>query len=211
VSLTQTNHVFASVTEQGLNTLLHATFTARPRYLNYGSSLFVKTTSVLATNMQPIPFPGVPGGIQWAVRFTIPTIDLFPPDAKSSTLPPGANQFTIKTSVTLTLGCMTFSAAPDNPTVQVSVNPIAFSLDVWARGELATTNAVVLQIDQVRMPQVLPGGLEQVLDCLIRMILQAAVSDAALPLTAISVGAFQLILQRGPLIDADQAEAWGDI
>ena len=88
MSFTQTNHVFASVDDQGLNTILRAVFTTRPHYLNYGSAPFVPVTTVNATNMQTIPFPGVPGGIPYQVEFTIPTIDLFPPDPAPSPLPP---------------------------------------------------------------------------------------------------------------------------
>ena len=63
MSLTQTNHVFASVGQAGINTFLKAVFTARPHYLNYGSPVFVPATTVNATNLQAINFPGVPGGI----------------------------------------------------------------------------------------------------------------------------------------------------
>ena len=218
MSFTQANHVFASVDEQGLNTLLRAVFTARPHYLNYGSAPFVPVTTVNATNMQTIAFPGVPGGIPYQVEFAIPTIDLFPPDAAPSPLPPGPNQFTVRTTVRLTLGCMTWSATGNAAGLgQVSTTPVSFALDVWARGEIISqyfgpgTGFIMLQIDDVRMPDVLPTGLEAVLDCLIRMMLQAALSNLQLPFRVLSAGAFQLILQKGPLIDADQIEVWGDI
>jgi hypothetical protein len=38
MSFAQTNHVFASVDEQGLNTILRTVFTTRPHELNYGSA-----------------------------------------------------------------------------------------------------------------------------------------------------------------------------
>jgi hypothetical protein len=219
VSFTQANHVFASVDEAALNVLLHAVCTARPHYLNYGSALFVPVSTVSATNMDPIPFPGVPGGIQYQVEFAIPSIDLFPPDAAPSPLPPGPNQFTVKTTVTLTLGCLTWQITGGNRPVppQVSVNPVQFALDVWARGAIVSqyfgpgTGFIVFRVDDVRMPDIRPAGLETVLDCLVRMMLQAALANLQLPLNVVSMGAFQLILQRGPVIDADQVEVWGDI
>src|SRR5215470_6051084 len=77
MSLTQAEAVFASIHETALNDLLTAFFTDRPRYRVYGSMSFVPSTTVAETNMPAIPFPGVPGGIQWRVRLGIPKIDLF--------------------------------------------------------------------------------------------------------------------------------------
>jgi hypothetical protein len=101
--------------------------------------------------------------------------------------------------------------------VQINLNPVSFELNVWARGEIISqyfgpgTGSIMFQVDDVRLPDVLPEGLETVLDWLIRMMLQAALSNLQLPFRVISAGAFQLILQRGPIIDADQIEVWGDI
>jgi hypothetical protein len=66
MSLTQNHYVFAGLEESGVNTFLKALFTARPHYLRYGSSAFVLVSTVNATNMATIAFPGVPGGIQYA-------------------------------------------------------------------------------------------------------------------------------------------------
>src|ERR1022692_660658 len=94
MSLTQNFHVFAGVAESGINTFLKDLFTTRPHYLNYGSPAFVPTSTVNATSVSAIAFPGVPTGIQFAVSFGIPTIDLYPPDAGSpSPLLPAQNQF----------------------------------------------------------------------------------------------------------------------
>src|ERR1035438_7850575 len=94
MSLTQTHHVFAGVAQSGINTFFKALFTTRPHYLNYGSPSFVPADTVSASTMPAIQFPGVPGGIQYAVSFSIPVVDLFPPDAgTTSPIPPGLNQF----------------------------------------------------------------------------------------------------------------------
>src|SRR5438105_4353730 len=115
MSLTLNHHVFAGVEESGINTFLKALFTARPHYLNYGSSSFVPTSTVNATNMSPILFPGVPGGVQYAVSFSIPFIDLYPTDTGSiSPIPPKPNQFGLHTRVRITLGCFTWIPTPGN-------------------------------------------------------------------------------------------------
>src|SRR6266404_6190879 len=102
MSLTGSDEFFASVHESGMNDFVHAFFTARPHYLHYGSPMFVPTSTASETRMDPINFPGVPGGIQWAVDFTIPIIDLFDDDSGGA-MPPqitlNVEQLTIRTSV----------------------------------------------------------------------------------------------------------------
>jgi hypothetical protein len=217
MSLTQTHHVFVGVEESGINTFLTALFTARPHYLHYGSSAFVPVSTVNATNMSTIPFPGVPGGIQYAVDFTIPVIDLFPPNAGSgSPIPSAINQFGLKTTVRLTLGCMTWTAAKGNDRGGQMV-PIFVDLDVWALGELVATyygpgtGYVALEVLEIRIPSIKPEGFEAVIDCLIRMMLNGALANVQLPFHALSLGAFQLILQQGPEIVNNEVEVWGDI
>ncbi|MDZ4819816.1 MAG: hypothetical protein SGJ20_12675, partial [Planctomycetota bacterium] len=105
MSLTQVQNVFGSVHETGANDLFRRFFTARPRYLNYGTFFFVPVTSVSGTQIPPILFPGVSGGLQVGVSFTIPTVDITPGGAGSAPLPPGPGQFTVKTDVTLRVLC----------------------------------------------------------------------------------------------------------
>ena len=180
MSLTQTHHVFAAVEESGINTFLKALFTARPHYLHYGSSAFVPASTAAATNMPPIAFPGVPGGIQYAVFFSIPVIDLFPPNAGStSPIPPALNQFGLKTTVRLVLGCMTWSGTPFNEQAG-RARPIVADLDVWARGDVIGryygpgTGNIAFEVLDIRIPAIAPAGFEAVIECLIRMMLNAA-------------------------------------
>ena len=87
MSLTQLNHVFAGIYERGINVFLTAFLKARPRLINYGSPFFVPVTTALATSLPAISFPGIPGGREYAVSFSIPVIDLFPPDSSGVTTP----------------------------------------------------------------------------------------------------------------------------
>ena len=217
MSLTQTHHVFAGVEESGINTFLKALFTTRPHYLNYGSPSFVPANTVNATTMQSIPFPGVPGGIQYAVSFSIPTIDLFPPDAgTTSPIPPGPNQFGLHTTVLLKLGCMNWTGQAGNDGGGKMV-PITATLDVWALGEIVPhyfgpgTGFITFKVDDVRIPAIQPQDFQAIIDCLIRMMLNGALEGVELPFHALSAGAFNLILEAGPVIDNDQVEVWGSI
>jgi hypothetical protein len=63
MSLTDVEHVFAGVHEDGVNDCLIAFFTALPRYFNYGASSFMPAITVGAANVVTINLPGIPGGI----------------------------------------------------------------------------------------------------------------------------------------------------
>ncbi len=214
MSLTQNFHVFAGVAESGINTFLKDLFTTRPHYLNYGSPAFVPANTVNATSVAAIPFPGVPTGIQFAVSFGIPTVDLFPPDSGStSPIPPALNQFGLHTKVRLVVGCYTFTDGEKRG----QMTPLFVDLDVWALGNIVShyfgpgTGYITFQVLNVRIPGIKPEGLESVIDCLIRMMLNALLENVQLPFHVLSAGVFQLILEQGPTIDQDQVEVWGDI
>ena len=220
MSLTQAHHVFAGVGEAGINTILRATFTARPHYLNYGSPAFVPATTVAATEMPAIPFPGVPGGIEYAVSFAVPDIDLFPPNpGTGSPIPPAPGQFGVHTRVNIRIGCFTWNAPADpNGESGGTMVPLSAALEVWAVGKPLVrffgapgSGDIGFEVDDVRIPEIKPAALEKVIECLIRMMLRAALDNVHIPLNALSAGFFKLILQRGPEISDDQVKVWGDI
>lgn len=213
MSLTQTHHVFASVAEGGINTFLKSLCTARGHYINYGSSSFVPVTTANATNMSPIPFPGVPGGIQWAVSLSIPVLDLFPDSSGgTSPLPPTAGTFNVHTKATIQIGCATWQGRDKG-----SMVPLKTVLDVWAIGEIVPhysgpgTGFISLKVDQVLLPGIKPDSLEKVLECLLRMIMTAALENVTLPFQTFSLGAFSLTLEQGPEISDNQVKVWGSI
>lgn len=227
MSLTQAQQVFASIHESALNDLLTAFFTARPRYLRYGSPAFVASTNVTATQMATIGFPGLPGGIDWAVSFSIPRIDLFkqtdalPPQL---TLPPGG--FSLRTDVELCINCVKRrddkggrgkDGQRDNHGPQGLDQVTCTKLQVFATGHMDSwsdaggNGEIRFRVDAVELVDITPDSLESVLECLMRMLLDAALSQVHLPLQALRAGAFQLIVTQGPLIDDDHVLARGNV
>lgn len=222
MSLTETERVFAAASEDGVNDLITAVFTARPRYLNYGSPLFVPATTAAVTQIPAIPFPGVPGGVHYAVSFAIPRVDFHPDDSGgTSPLPPGLGQFTLTTTVRLLVACTRRQRDPAGAATHVpppSVAPVATALRIIARGRpdvrffgAPGSGDVGLLIDEVEIVDIAPDSLESVLECLIRMLLQAALANLRLPFSALSMGAFDLVLVRGPEIEQDQVQLYGNV
>jgi len=220
--LTQINHVFAGVGENAINTFLRAFLTARPRYINYGTSAFVPATTAAATNVPSITFPGIPGGIQYAAQFSIPVVDLFPPGGPSS-LPPGVGELNMRVDAKITVSCFRWSPnANRDGKLQVSSTPVSTVLTIWAKGKPDVryfgpgTGDVGFDLEEVKIPGLAcvggkPDTFEVIVECVIRMVLQALLDGIRLPFSALTIGFFQLILQRGPEISDDQVKLWGDI
>ena len=102
MSLTQAEHIFGGVHETGINDLLRAFFTARPRHLRYGTPLFVLATTVAETSVAAINFFGL--NIQFEITCSpIPTVDITPGGAGGPALPPGVNEFTVRTTLDFTV------------------------------------------------------------------------------------------------------------
>lgn len=215
MSLTGAYHAFASVDQQGTNRALHAFFAARPHLLHYGSTPFVTASSTTVTQVPPIAFPGTAGGIPYAIDLAVPVVDLFPPDGA---LPPplalAADQLSIATRVTITLGCTTGTVNSDK---RGKVTPVKTTLDVIAIAEPVSryyspgVGDVGFHVDQVLLPAVEPESLRAVLDCLLEMIINALLASVRLPFDIIDAKFVKLALEAGPTIDHDQIEIWGDI
>ena len=215
MSLTGAFHVFADIDEQGTNKALQAFFGARPHYLHYGSAPFVAASSVSVTQVSTIAFPGIPGGIPYAIDLTVPVVDLFPPDGA---LPPplvlGPDQLSITTKATITLGCMTGSGDHDKGG---RITPVRTTLDVIAIANPVShffspgVGFVTFHVDQVLIPGVAPASLQAVLDCLLEMILNALLASVQLPFDIIDANFVKIILEAGPTIADDQIKIWGDV
>jgi hypothetical protein len=212
MSLTGAYHAFASIGEQGTNKALQAFLAARPHYLHYGSVPFVTASSVAITQVPPIAFPGVPGGIPYAIDLAMPIVDLYPPEG---TLPPplvlGPGQLSITTKVAITVGCQGAKAS------RGTVTPVHTELEVIAIAHPVSqylspgVGDVSFRVDEVPLPEIAPPSLQAVLECLLEMILNALLSGVQLPFDIIDVGFIKLILEAGPTIAHDQIEIWGDV
>jgi hypothetical protein len=221
LSHTEAQTVFAGVHENGINDFLRAFFTARRRHLAYGSPGFVPFTTATSTRIPAISFPGIPGGIQFMVGFGFPTIDLHPATGGGSApLPPGPEQFTLKTTVILALGCAQGGEQQLDPRetivgfpTSLGLTPLYATIDVMARGTIITVeDSVGLNVTEVELFNVTPDALETLLECLIRMLLQAVISNIKIPLKALIAGAVpHLSLVRGPEIATDQVKLWGNV
>jgi len=229
MSLTQAHDVFAAIHENGLDDLLRRFFSARPKYLNYGSPGFVAATTVSATQMPAIQFPGVPGGIDWSVRFERPRVDAHP---QSAGLPPeldplGPQRVSIHTAVQICVECSSGERRddhgepdrpndnPDRPIGKV-LRPTCFIVEVFAiahaeRSSSPTGDALRLVVDAIELVDLEPNGLESVIECLLLQILRAVLASVRLPLTALRAGAFELVPAAGPFIEDDQIEMFGDV
>lgn len=227
MSLTQTAAVFGAIHEDALNDMLTAFFSARPRYARYGSPAFVPATTANETQMSAILFPGVPGGIQWRVAFSTPRVDLFKQTAQ---LPPqlalAPGQFGLRTRVQLCLNCAhrrDDRPTPGKPTHDrqdpppKADNVVCTELDVHGIGHIdawsdsAGNGEVRLRVDQVELVDITPDSLESLLECLLRMILDASLAQVVLPLQALRAGAFKLVVANGPLIDDDRIQVFGNL
>ncbi|HEY4266939.1 MAG TPA: hypothetical protein VGM94_01995 [Galbitalea sp.] len=235
MSLTQADHVFLGVHEDGVNDFLEALCSARPRLLTYASDPFVSSTTVDVTHMAAIPFPGVAGGLGWAVSFSRPEIDFFP---QTNGLPPelpgiAPGGLSVSTKVTLIVNCAECQKGdrgtdrdrdpnnkdqpPARDVPRCKAEPTEVTLGVFALGRPTATyfgpgtGEIGFRLEAVELVDVLPDGLESLLECLIRMVLQSVLDTVRLPFHALSAGAFSLALTRGPEIGDDQLKAWGTV
>jgi len=223
MSLTQGDEVFAGVHESALNDMLRAFFNARPRYRVYGSPGFVPATSVTATQMAALPLPGG-ASVDWAIGFEIPEIDLFD---QSKPLPPqlslAPGQFSLKTKIQLCLNCGSRKDAGNDQPGQEQGRigrlgrALCSELGVFAIGHLESwhngngAGEVWLRVDQVELVDITPDSLESLLECLIRLVLDTALSQVRIPLQTLRAGAFHLIVTRGPEIADDRVKAFGNV
>lgn len=215
MSLTGPYHAFASIDQDGVNKVALAFFGARPRYLHYGTPHFVASTTVHQTQIPAIAFPGIPGGINFKVDLSVPRVQLYPASGPlPSPLTLGADQLAIETIARITVGCMQPGPVREKlPTL----TPIFTELEVWAIGQPVTQTfspgdgEISFVVDTVEVVDIAPPSLDAVLDCVLRMILNAVLSNLQLPFSILNVDFFKLILEQGPVIEAHQIELRGDV
>ena len=164
------------------------------------------------TLLPTIAFPRLPGGIAWALDLTVPVVNLFPADGPlPNPLTLGVDQLAVSTNVTITIGCIEPTEKPG------TVTPLQATLEVIAIASPLTqffspgVGDVFLRVDDVLLPEVTPPWLQVVLDCLIRMILEAALSAFPLPLEVLDAGFFKLTIEEGPTVSDNQIKLRGGV
>src|ERR1700722_4974028 len=218
MSLTGSHHACARVSKHSLNEIAKAFFSARPHYLRYGTTPFVAGTTIDATSVAPISFPGIPGGISYAVTLSTPVIDLFPADGPlPAPLVLEADHLSVRTAARITLGCWRGEDKPGDDRLGGKLSPVSTELEVWAIGHPVSqklglgAGEIHAVVDEVKVVNVAPASLDAVIDCLLRMILNAVLSSLRIPFEIISAGFFKLVLEEGPLVTANQIELRGKI
>jgi hypothetical protein len=178
----------------------------------------VPTTTVAATSIPALAFPGIPGGIQFAFAFTIPTVDINP-DSSGGTavLIPGPGEFTVTTTVRILFQCGSQSQRSPNDHFD-RVRPTFLETELRVLGlcqpivisSSPGTGEIGIQVKKVEIVDIRPDELESIVECLILMILQSVLANVRLPFNALTAGAFGLILLAGPVAEADQIKVRGN-
>jgi len=215
VSLTQAENVFAGVHESGLNDLLRAVFTARPRYLNYGTPFFVPVDTVSATAIAPINFPGVQGGIQLAVSMSMPEVDIHPDSHGGSwKIPPTEGSFALKTTLKLTFLCGPDRRGRSSDRHEERGFSTTFELYALCRPFVMSSapgsGEIGIAVDAVELVDIKPEEFESMIECLVLAMVRAMFSNVLFPFKAITMGAFGLILLVGPDAETDQITVRGN-
>lgn len=202
MSLTQAQHIFGGFHETGINDLLRAFFTARPRYLRYGTPSFVPTTTVAATSVAAISFFGL--NIQFLISCEpIPTVDITPGGAGSAPLMPGANEFTIRTNLNFTV------TINNGPRITGSLVVLALCRPFVAVSTPGT-GQIGITVSRVEIVDITPDWVESVVEGLVLGIIQTVVATVRFPFNTITAGAFGLILLAGPTAETDQIKVRGN-
>jgi len=201
MSLTQAEHIFGGVHETGINDLLQAFFTARPRHLNYGTPMFVAATTAAATSVPAINFFGL--NIQFLISSPIPTVDITPGGAGSAALPPGVNEFTVRTT-------LNFTVVVNNLPRIVGALQVLALCEPFVAVSTPGTGQIGITLKRVEIVDITPDPVESLIEALALGILQTILATARFPFNTITVGAFGLILLAGPTAQTDQIKVRGN-
>jgi hypothetical protein len=218
LSHTQTHHLFAEIAEEGINDLIVAFFTARPHYLTYGSWPLVAATTVSETQVAPIAAPPLlPNPIPFKVSFSVPTVDLYPPDAPMPELVLNPHQFSLRTAAEISLLCGGTVVGKDREHQNGKEGQlITCRLGLDAVGRIVNRftpqgPGIGFEVDDIDIQDIKPDCLEAMLNCIFRQVIGAVLRDVTIPVPTLSAGAFALVLEQGPQIDADEVDVWGKL
>jgi hypothetical protein len=142
--------------------------------------------------------------LSFDVKFTIPTIDIYPASsAWSAPLAPNSGEFTVKTEMSAKLLFNFMPPIVTLPTVQVLglCEPVVTNS--------SGTGTIGLNVKSVKVtPNPSLGAFS--LETLMFFALQAILSPINIPFTTFTAGEFGLILQNGPQALNNEIEMRGD-
>lgn len=197
MSLTQTQHVFAGVHETGLNDLLRAFLSARPRHLSFG------TPSYVVTPMDGVPMQIIKIGlvtIEYLVTFAIPTVDITP-GAVGTVPAPGPGELVLMTSATLIVNI-------NGNLANGSFNVAARCAPIVVNGQ-AGSGTIGINVIQATTTNVTPAWLQFAVSAVIQALVQKVVG-MSFSFNTLTVGAFQFNLLAGPTAIGDEIQMRGD-
>lgn len=181
MSFTENSGIFAGAHENGINDFITAFFDARPRYLHFGSSFFVPTTTINATNIPAISLGGLAPEIHFEIRLDRPKIDLHP-DTFGFSIPPQSNEFAIEIQAVIQVGCYGKSIKDSRLTAKKT------SIRLCGRGEIDRGfNDFGFTICEVVLKDIRPDDLGEALACLLRQIANAMLSGLRIPYRSIAI------------------------
>ena len=197
MSFTEAEHVFAGINEDGLNDILTAVFTTRPHYI-----------PVRVPPVRPVhdgcghrdghpPLPRHPRGYPVGSLVRGPKDRSVPRQLgrhAATAQPRPGRSFSLRTEVTLYLLCGG-KRKGDSDRRDWTGNTLKASLGVWATGRLLVSafgggsGEIRFNVDAVELVDVKPDPLETLLECLIRMLLTAAIKQVVIPFESLRAGA----------------------
>lgn len=202
MSLTQAENIFGGFDEAGINDLLRAFFTARPRYLNYGTPRFVPVTTIRATSVPAVSFFGL--NIEFRIGCEpLPTVDITPGGAGSAALTPGVNEFTVRTNLNF------FVDINNLPRIVGSLQVLALC-EPFVAISTPGTGQIGITVKRVEIVDITPDPVESLIEALALGILQTILATVRLPFNALTAGAFGLILLAGPTAETNQIKVRGN-
>lgn len=224
MSLTGAHHAFVAAHEDGMNVIIEAFRIARPRLFSYGSSALGGGLAPAPTSlMSDITIPGTSVAFPIRIDFPFLKIDCFPANPGSG-LPPeltplAVDEFSIEAIVELTVLCCRRVPDPDISTHEPQeCEELTAKLALWAIGSPTATPAgggvtnLGLTVRAVEIVEIDPNELENILECLLKMILdQAVLPRITFALDKITTDFFTLVLADGPHVDEDRIFALGDV
>ena len=206
MGLTQGHHLYAALSDNGIQKFLHSVFVARPHYFNYATSgMGGGSPDISPLPLMPVPGSGV-AGLDYSLRFTEPSINFFPlANPVGFPLPVKANQFAIYVKGTLCLLSGSTSSTPDL---------ICGSLELWAVGypsrrPSGADTLIGLSVDQIKVTGT--GNLDPIVQFVGQQMLNALLGKVQLSARSLAQGSFGLSVEQGPEISETQLKIWGAI